>query len=170
MKRNKDMDNREILQKLAEKEVKTTEGTIADETVFKYLIFSIDSGKVCFKAELVKEIVLNTSVYFIPFCPPYIRGLINRHGDPYTVFDLNILFENQKQESSKFIVINEKDDHISFMIKEIIEIVEIRKADIYNIETQEDGNEFVQGFIIYKNEKIFIIDLNKIKKRLENDL
>ncbi len=170
MKRKNIMDNKEIIRELTEKQAQSSEITDSADSIQKFLIFSIDSGKVCFNAELVKEIVLNTTVYFIPFCPPYISGLINRHGDPYTVFDLNVLFENKKQESSKFIIMNEKDDHIAFIIKDIVEIADITQNGIYKIESQENGNEFVHGFIIYKNDKIFIIDLNKILKRLENDL
>ncbi len=170
MKNGKIMDNEEIIRNIKENKAAFPEKIDPGEPFQKYLVFSIESGKVSFKAELVKEIVLNTSVYFIPFCPPFISGLINRHGEPYTVIDLNVLLENQKQETNKFIIMNLKDDHIAFSIKDILEIADIPQSAIFKADLQKKENEFVQGFIDYNNEKVFIIDLDKINERLANEL
>ncbi len=142
------MNNKEILQAIKEKENRIDENPASAIAVQKFLIFSIENKKLCFNAELVKEILLNTQIFFIPFCPPYVSGLINRHGEPYTVFDLSVLLENQKQESTKLIIMNEKDDNIAFIIKEIIEIADISQNDVFKIDAQENEIEFIQGFIL----------------------
>ena len=115
------MKNTEILERLAAGG-ETGQQEENEERTVKFLVFDIRGKKYALHAEDIREIVMDIPVFYIPFVPPYIRGLINRHGEPYTVFDLNVLFEKEKQDSSTYLILNLENDQLAFLISDIREI------------------------------------------------
>ena len=164
------MDNDELITKL-EHGGNEDDGTqpAEDETIHKLLIFQIDSRRYAVYADLVREIVINHDLYFIPFVPPYITGLINRQGQPYTVFDLKMLFTNEKLRASKVLIMKSETDFIAFLITDVAEISGIPASGINLVVSSETENTFIGSFN-HRDEEIFIVNVQEIYNRLANDL
>lgn len=141
------------------------------EKKLKLLIVRIDKKKYAFHADQVKEIVMEARVHFVPFVPFYIRGFINRHGDPHTVFDLRSLFENEKMDSGIFLVSNFGGDQTAVMATDVVEIIKVPESLIYRISSSsENASSYFSGAFNLRGTEIFIIDFSSILDRLGNDL
>ena len=97
------MDTKELLNGISEagKSEKMNNSEV-NESISKLIVFRINKKAYALYASMIREIVLDVPLFYVPFVPSYIRGFINRHGEPYTVFDLNMLFEQNKLDSSTF--------------------------------------------------------------------
>ena len=167
----KAMDNKELLSKISNQEsVEDSENVKSSEKVIKYLIVQINEKKYAFYADQIREIVMNVPLYYVPFVPHYIRGFINRHGEPYTVFDLHALFEKQQLESSTFLISSFNNDQIAFLTTSVIEILKIPESEVHLITSTDEFDSFFLGALNSKGTEIFILNLQNIIGRLENDL
>jgi chemotaxis signal transduction protein len=141
-----------------------------DRHYVKLLIFHINDKKYAFYADLVSEIINTETIFFVPFIPDYIRGFINCHGEPYTVFDINSLLDKKVLDAHIFIIINDESDKTAFLISDIVEIVKWPEQEI-NFFTSHDGaSTYFTGAINLDGAVIFIINLNSLLERLKNDI
>jgi len=158
------------------KQIERQQGTVAtpgkrgDGKTVKFIVFLIGGKRYALYADDIREIILDYPLFYVPFVPPYVRGFINRHGEPHTVIDLNVLFEQTKLETTTFMVLNRDDDQLALVITEINEIVKIQEADVHLImgDTGEEG--YFLGAVTSGGGEILIIDLDRILDRLEKDL
>jgi purine-binding chemotaxis protein CheW len=164
------MDNSTLIQKLEDQNRDNIQGYLESESLKKFVIFSIEERKFAFPAEVVLEIFLSDTIFYLPFCPSYIAGFINRYGDPYTVFDLNMILENKKQSNSKFIIIKSIDDNLAFMVEDVIDILEIPNSSIIPFQSKENENEYCNGIFKYEDSDVWIIQIEKIMEKLEKDI
>ncbi|MCG8570305.1 MAG: hypothetical protein MJB14_09210, partial [Spirochaetes bacterium] len=75
------MTNEELIKQLVEKKLNAQIKTERVETeTQKYLVVAIGEKKYAFFAQNIREIVLDSDIFFVPFVPEYVQGLINRHG------------------------------------------------------------------------------------------
>lgn len=165
------MKNDELLTKIETEHGRNTDVDAAQvETMAKFLIVQIRETKYALYAEQIKEIVMDVPLYFVPFVPPYIRGFINRHGEPYTVFDLHVLFENEPLDSTTFLISNIQNDQIAFLASNVIEILKVPERQVHMLTSTEDRDTFFLGAVSTKGEEVFILNLINIIHRLEHDL
>ena len=143
------MDNRELVKKLSV--------AIPGERSY-----SID-------AEEVKEVVIAQDLYYIPFVPPYVAGLINRHGKPHTVLDLKVILESEKLAASKVMVMNHGDDQIAFLITDIERIILVPEGDVAAVPSSE-GSSLFQGSFTLEGREVFIINAREVYDRLQHDI
>ena len=166
------MDRSDLVQKITEihtsSTIEATENTNATEE--KFLVFSIKDQQYAFYAQQVKEIAFESELFFVPFVPTYIRGYINRQGEPHTVFDLRLLFGEEQLESTKFLVMNHANDQMAFMITDILEILKIPKQNIRNLTADSSLNRYFTGSFTHQAVDIFIINLECILEKLASDL
>jgi purine-binding chemotaxis protein CheW len=113
---------------------------------------------------------MDIPLHYVPFVPPYVRGFINRHGEPHTVIDPNVLFHQEKIESSTYLVLNVRNDQLAYIISDIHEIMKVPEGDVHPISTEEQKDGFFIGSLSYGDEEVFIIGLANILQRLEYDL
>jgi chemotaxis signal transduction protein len=164
------MDNADLVHQLSGcGEDEDASGARAREPEHKFVVFLVGEKRYAFRAEKVREIVINTDVYFIPFVPPYITGLINRHGEPHSVFDLRILLDNEPMKASKLLIMNHAQDHVAFLISDVVRVVSIPERGIHPMPSSEEQQVF-EGYIAYEGAEIFIINVQDIYDRLQNDL
>lgn len=167
------MKTDELIKRIGEAQSEnTTDDADADVKTVKLLIVGIGEKKYAFPSEHIREIVKDARVYFVPFVPPYVRGILNRHGDPYTVFDLNLLLGNAPLDPSAFLISNYADDQVAVAISDVVEILKVTENDIRQIATNpERKDEFFSGVLNgEKNSDIFVIDIALVLSRLEHDL
>lgn len=166
------MNNDELLQEIIKENHNVENGEELEQSpLMKFLVFSIEDNLFAVNAEEIREIVLDVPVFFIPFVPSYVRGFINRHGEPYTVIDLNVLFQQKLLDSSTFIILSDRDNPAAFMINEVIEILKIRQTAVRHIAESESSELYISGSLTSGGGKeILIISIPEIFKRLERDV
>jgi purine-binding chemotaxis protein CheW len=164
------MNNSELVEKLETRQtgLQTTEEK--ETRSFKFLIFHADDRYYALYAEEVKEIITGTPLFYLPFAPSYVRGLINRHGEPHTVLDLLMVFEQRELTASTYLVLSREHDQITFLITDVDEIIRTEEADIHLITTREEQNNHFIGALNSQGREIFILNTQSICQRLVNDL
>jgi purine-binding chemotaxis protein CheW len=145
-------------------------GDAAPVETAKFLVVRIGEAAYAFEADRIKEIALDAPLHYIPFVPPYIRGLINRHGEPYTAYDLNVLFEKETLEAATYVISHFNDDRIAFMVSDISEIMKIPRTDIQPITAAEAHGAYFSGVIPSDAADILVLDLAAVTAKLEHDL
>ena len=121
---------------------------------------------------------LTRSKKLSPTCPsilsplslPIFGGVINRHGEPYTVFDLHTLFEHETLESATFLISNFRSDQVAFLVSSVVEIQKIPESALHIITAIDDHDSFFLGSVSSKGEEIFLLNLPNILDRLAHDL
>jgi len=137
----------------------------------KYMIVKIGEKKYALFADEVREIVGDVPIFYVPFVPPYIRGFINRHGEPYTVLDLTVIFERENLDSSTFLILGREDDQLALLISDVLEIKRLPDTDLHRITSVVPEDDYFLGSISLKDkEEIFVLNLDQVMKKLEGDL
>lgn len=165
------MNNEELMRQLIENRKRTSDRRVVKgEETGKFLVFMVDESKYAFRAASIKEIVMAAEIFYVPFVPPYIRGLINRHGEPYTIIDLKALFSNDSLESNKFLIMNIENDQIAFIMSDIVEIINIPCRELKDFNSTDSNNRYFSGSFSVGDDEVFIINLEAIGEKLEHDL
>ncbi len=137
----------------------------------KYMIISINDKKYAIHADDVREIIGGIPIFYVPFTPPYIRGFINRHGEPYTVIDLTVIFERETLDSTTYLILKRDDDQLSLLISDVLEIAKLPESDLHKITSKTQEDDYFLGSISpQNNEEIFVLNLENVLKKLEADL
>ena len=164
------MKNDEIIKQLA----KTGPGDSRDEVkeikTKKFLIFQIKEKRYALYAEQIREIIIDVPRFYVPFVPPYIRGFINRHGEPYTIIDINVLFENEILDSSSYLILNIENDQAAILITDVCEIIKIPETEIHNITSRDEHHGYFSVSISLNNSEIFVLNLQNILDKISDDL
>lgn len=154
--------------------MKGEESTVADgASLVKFLVARVGEADYALAADDIKEIALNAPLHYIPFAPPYVRGLINRHGEPHTAYDLNMLFEKEPLDASTYVISHFNNDRIAFLVSDISDILKISRTDIQPITAVEGQNAYFSGVIPAEGTDeggILILNIENIAAKLEHDL
>ena len=150
------MDNRELVKKLSPSGEGGEAAGAAPVTYRKLVIFLIGDKTCAFDSDEVKEVVIVSDLYFIPFVPPYVAGLINRHWEPHTVLDLRVILDNEKLEASKVLIMNHGDDQIAFLISDILKIIQVPEGEIAAVPSSE-GSSLFRGSFPFEGREVLII-------------
>jgi purine-binding chemotaxis protein CheW len=164
------MDNDTILAKLTEQEHHPNETDTDDIPILKFLVFSVGDALYAFGADDVREISSSNEIYYVPFVPPYIRGYANRHGQPYTVFDLNMLFENTPLESETLLILKSETDQVAVLISDVKEIVAVSEREIFRITSDDEASRYYNGALNLEETEVFVLKVDTLVERLERDL
>lgn len=166
------MDNEEILESLKPAgESRINEEEVVPRSIVKFLVFLIGERKLAVSADSIREIVLDLPLFYVPFVPSYVRGFINRHGEPYTVIDLQVLFDQQLLDSSTFLVMSDTSNPASFLISDVIEIMKVDEEEVHMITSRDDSQQYIMGSITDpEGREILILDIPEIFKRLSRDV
>jgi purine-binding chemotaxis protein CheW len=163
-------ENEDLLKTLEENKEEEEHETSLEEVYYKFLVFLVGSQRYGLYAEEVREIIGGNPVFYLPFVPAYIRGLINRHGDPHTVFDIHALLEQEKTEADSFLILKLEDDNIAILISEVLEIVKVPQRDINMLTSKDSEMRFFRGSITLNGDEVFILDVQNLLTKLEEDL
>ncbi|OHD81163.1 MAG: hypothetical protein A3J97_10895 [Spirochaetes bacterium RIFOXYC1_FULL_54_7] len=136
----------------------------------KFIIAGILDKRCAIPATVIREIVIDVPIHFVPFVPPYIRGFINRHGEPYTVVDLGVLFEQEATKERSFLVLNLPDDQLAFLVSDIHEIVKVPESDVFPITEKLEDERFFEGSVRLGTDDVFIVSVDGIRTRMAGDL
>jgi len=165
-------NNQEILKRI---ENSRSDSQNKDEAITirleKYMIIRIKDKKYALHADDVREIIGGIPIFFVPFTPSYIRGFINRHGEPYTVIDLTVLFERENLDSTTYLILKKDDDQLAILISDVLEIVKLPETELHKISSSINEDDYFIGSISpQEQEEIFVLNLQNVLKKLEADL
>lgn len=166
------LKNEELIKKIESSRGRDTQGQ--DEItirILKYMIIRIKDKKYAIHADQVREIIGGSALFYVPFTPPYIRGFINRHGEPYTVIDLTVIFERENLESQTYLILNRDDDQLALIISDVLEIVKLPESELHRVTSKVQEDDYFLGSISpQEGEEIFVLDLENVLKKLGDDL
>jgi purine-binding chemotaxis protein CheW len=160
------MDNDELLQRLAPAGEVVEETSVAPVETARYLVFHTEGTHYALPSEAVAEIVIDAPRFFVPFVPPYIRGLINRHGEPYTVLDLSMFLEQKPLEAFTYLVLNVPGDQIAFLVSDV---VEIPRVPVNEIAVSEESDGCLCGSFTLNGTEVLVLNMGTILARLKSD-
>ncbi len=140
------------------------------EAEFKFLVFKVGAHMYALYADEVREIIGGNPVFYLPFVPAYIRGLINRHGDPHTVFDVHALLEQEQTEAENYLILKMEEDKIAILISEIMEIIKVPESNINTLTSKESEMRFFRGSLTISDKEVFILHVPNLLTKLEDDL
>jgi len=164
------MDNASILKIMSERRSRSRPQKAAEERLVKYVVFTIGEKPYALEADKVREISLDNEFHYVPFLPPYVRGYANRHGQPYTVLDLCMLFEKRVLDSKSLLILNAADDQIALLVSDVDEIVRLPPGAIHPLASEEESARYFANAIAAKGREIFVLDIGTILHRLERDV
>ncbi len=172
MQQQKVEGNKDILKRIEQIHSKTQK---KDDSITirleKYMIIKIKDKKYALHADDVREITGGIPIFFVPFTPTYIRGFINRHGEPYTVIDLTVLFERESLDSSTYLILKNENDQLALLISDVLEIVKLPETELHKISSTISEDDYFLGSISpQEKEEIFVLNLENVLKKLEADL
>lgn len=164
------MENETILSKLTREEHQDVGSTTEETVYYKFLVFSVEDKMFALAAEDVREITSSNEIYYVPFVPPYVRGYANRHGQPYTVFDLHMLFENTPLESTTLLILKSEVDQVSVLISDVKEIVSIPENELFHISSNDESSRYFTSALNLEETEVFVLKVDALIERLERDL
>ncbi|MBP3773409.1 MAG: chemotaxis protein CheW [Treponema sp.] len=163
--------NEEIVEKIAANT--SSEIEIAEEKkLTTWLIFSIGEKKYAVRSRDVLEIIRDASVYKLPFMPPYIEGVMNRRGDPFTVINPRQLIGEEDSTPPKeplFLILKRDDDQLSIHISDILFFTDMAESDLNLIPGNNDEGFFI-GTLGYSGEEIPAMNTNAFENLIRKDL
>ncbi len=140
------------------------------EETARYFVFSVGEAAFALPPESIREIVSDLEVFPLPACPPYLAGLINCHGSPFYVLDLRVLFENERQSVSKFLVLNLADDDMALGCTDVLEIAEVPRSAVTGFADKDAESRFCSETIALSGRRIPVLSVELMKRQLESDL
>jgi chemotaxis signal transduction protein len=164
------MDNAEVLKSLQENDDQPKTDEQNDGTLTKYVVFLIENTYYAIIADQVREISFDNELYYVPFMPPYIRGYANRHGQPFTVYDVRMLFEQTPLESSTLLILKIPGDQLALLITDIDEIIKLPSSESHPLASSDDSARYFSHSITVKNREIFVLNVGTLLERLERDI
>lgn len=164
------MENETILSKLTQHQQTEESTDLESVSVLKFLVFTVGEGMFALAAEDVREISSSNEIYYVPFVPPYILGYANRHGRPYTVFDLNMLFENQPLASDTLLILKSETDQISVLISDVKEIIAVPENELFRISSDDESARYFSSALNLDDTEVFVLKVDALLERLERDL
>jgi len=123
---------------------KTPETAFSEEKTVTWLVFSAGKDTFALEPGQVQEIVRNTELYPLPFVPPYIKGVLNRHGDPYAVIDIASFFGHEDLSENLFLILNDGND-IALRISEIREFYTTGEAGLQKLSDAVQSDFFLRS-------------------------
>jgi purine-binding chemotaxis protein CheW len=164
------MDNAEIMQSLRERAREERKVRQKESDLSKYVLFLVGKKQYALKADQVREISFDNELYYVPFVPPYVRGYANRHGQPFTVFDVQMLFEGASLDSSTLLILDVANDQLALLITDVDEIIKLPASEIHPLASSDDTARYFAHSVTARGEEVFVLNVETLLERLERDV
>ncbi len=88
----------------------------------RFFVFSVGESLFALPPEAIREIVTDLDVFPLPACPPYVSGphQLPRHASHAS--STSGSFESERQQATKFLILNVENDDIALGCTEVVEI------------------------------------------------
>ena len=109
-----------------------------------YLVFSSANLMYGIKAELVKDIITDYTITYLPKVPNYVRGVINLRGQIIPVVDIRLRLGKPEQDSLCGIVVNVDGNMVGILVDMVEQMVDVPLDSILPVPTS-NGQAMVSG-------------------------
>ena len=122
------------------------------------IVFTLNDKYYAINTEHVEEISRNIPSTRVPSAPYWIEGLINLRGNVVSLVNLCKLLRKEDDRCyNNIILINDEDEKVGLLVKDVIEVIEIEADNIERVHTQVvDG---IVGIIQLNEYIVNIIDI-----------
>lgn len=135
----------------------------SDMDRLKYIVFRIGDKPYALPAEDVQEIMLDMTIHYLPFLPDFIRGLVNRLGEPYTLVDLQSLFTRHPLEGRVFLILKPHISKMAFNISAVQDIAPALPEHLRRLSAMTGTHEsFLSGILDHKGEEVHLLSLDAV--------
>ena len=110
----------------------------------KYLIFSSDGLMYGIKADLVKDIITDYAITYLPQVPSYVRGVINLRGQIIPMVDIRLRLGKMPQENFCGIVVDVDGNMVGILVDMVEQMVDVPLDAILPVPTSK-GQAMVSG-------------------------
>ena len=111
----------------------------------KYLIFSSDGLMYGIKADLVKDIITDYAITYLPQVPSYVRGVINLRGQIIPMLDIRLRLGKMPQENFCGIVVDVDGSMVGILVDMVEQMVDVPLASILPVPTSSTEQSMVSG-------------------------
>jgi chemotaxis signal transduction protein len=136
----------------------------------KYLIFRVGSKPYAIPASLVREIVTALPRFPVPFTPRWVRGVLNRHGEPYVILDVQVLLGGDPLDTRTDVLLALDNDQIAVSISEVLEFRTVAEKDLRTISSPDESTVYFSGALGSASDAVFVLDVPHILERLADDV
>lgn len=164
------MDNSEIMETLRKRAREERKTRTHQTNLLKYVLFLVGERRYALKAEEVREISFDNELYYVPFVPPYVRGYANRHGQPFTVYDVQMLFEGSALDSTTLLILDVANDQLALLITDVDEIIKLPATEIHPLASNDETARYFSHSITAREEEVFVLNVETLLERLERDV
>ena len=113
--------------------------------------------------ESVQSIEERIQVVSIPRSLPYIKGIMNLHGDIVPVYSLAEKFGYPQQEISNIVVTNVNNTLIGFEVNRVEEILEVSDKDVVPMPNLIGNQEnFIPEVAHHNKQLIVLLNVNEV--------
>ena len=109
-----------------------------------YLVFSSANLMYGIKAELVKDIITDYTITYLPQVPNYVKGVINLRGQIIPVVDIRLRLGKPEQDSLCGIVVNVDGNMVGILVDMVEQMVDVPLDSILPVPTS-NGQAMVSG-------------------------
>lgn len=136
----------------------------------KFLILGLGDEVYALPATQVREIVSDLPAYPLPFTPAWVKGVLNRNGDPYTIIDLQELIGKGSNQGASYVLLNLDQDQVAVRITEVKEIRVVDSGRVHLASSSDGTLQLFTGALALEQGEIFVFNLAAVLERLVNDL
>jgi chemotaxis signal transduction protein len=157
------MDSTQILAEIELSQKLDDQGEVATLDDTKYIIFTAGTRLYALLADDVQEIMLGSEIHYLPFLPPFVRGLINRLGEPLTVLDLDYLLQGRPLQGKAFIILKPHLSKMALLIDAVQDITRVPATSIRSVAEGSQGQDaYVGGVFARKDGDVILLSLEHI--------
>ena len=106
-----------------------------------YLVFSSANLMYGIKAELVKDIITDYTITYLPQVPNYVKGVINLRGQIIPVVDIRLRLGKMPQDNFCSIVVEVDGNMVGIVVDMVEQMVDVPKEDILPVPTNSGGSQ-----------------------------
>src|ERR1035437_7016141 len=89
----------------------------------KYVLFRVGEARYALPAGQVREIAADLPRFPVPFTPVWVRGVLNRQGEPYALLDIQAMLGGGVLDAQVNLMLNLADDQVALLVSDVLEIV-----------------------------------------------
>ena len=110
----------------------------------KYLIFSSDGLMYGIRTDLVKDIITDYTITYLPQVPNYVKGVINLRGQIVPIVDIRLRLGKMPQDNFCGIVVDVDGNQVGILVDMVEQMVDIPLDAILPVPTNK-GQAMVCG-------------------------
>ena len=109
-----------------------------------YLVFSSANLMYGIKAELVKDIITDYTITYLPQVPNYVKGVINLRGQNIPVVDIRLRLGKPEEKNFCGIVVDVDGNMVGILVDMVEQMVDVPIGSILPVPTSR-GQAMVSG-------------------------